>query len=61
MVLENAGQSGADLNAEQAREQAIALFSQMVGALVISRAVAKSSPDLADEILTANNTRLKQA
>ena len=61
MVLEAAGQSGADLSAEQAREQAIALFSQMVGAVVISRAVAKSSPDLADEILTANSTRLKQA
>lgn len=60
MVLENAAQSGTDLNAEQAREQAIALFSQMVGALVISRAVAKSSPELADEILKANNTRLKQ-
>ncbi len=61
MVLENASQSGADLNAEQAREQAIAVFSQMVGALVISRAVAKSSPELADEILTANTTQLKQA
>ena len=61
MVLENARQSGADLSAEQAREQAIALFSQMVGALVLSRAVVKSSPDRADEILTANVARLKQA
>ena len=61
MVLEAASQTGADVSAEQAREQAIALFSQMVGAIVISRAVAKSSPDLADEILEANNTRLKQA
>jgi len=60
MVLENARQSGAELSAEQAREQAIALFSQMVGALVISRAVARSSPALADEILEANSTRLKQ-
>jgi len=33
----------------------------MVGALVISRAVAKSSPELADEILTVNTTQLKQA
>lgn len=61
MVLENARESGADLTAEQAREQAIALFSQMVGAMVISRAVAQSSPELADEILKANNVRLKQA
>ncbi|GAB3255813.1 TetR/AcrR family transcriptional regulator [Kineosporia babensis] len=61
MVLENASQSGTDLDAEQAREQAITLFSQMVGALALSRAVAKSSPELADEIIQANRTRLKQA
>ncbi|MCE0537797.1 TetR/AcrR family transcriptional regulator [Kineosporia rhizophila] len=56
MVLE----SDADLTAEQAREQAIALFSQMVGAMLLSRAVAQSSPGLADEVLKANNARLKQ-
>ncbi|MBQ0977466.1 MULTISPECIES: TetR/AcrR family transcriptional regulator [Micromonospora] len=61
MVLENASQSGTHLDVEQAREQAIALFSQMVGALVVSRAVVRSSPALADEILKANNSRLKQA
>ncbi|MBT0770207.1 TetR/AcrR family transcriptional regulator [Kineosporia sp. J2-2] len=61
MVLENASQSGTDLSAGQAREQAIALFSQMVGSLVVSRAVARSAPDLADEILAAGNARLKQA
>ncbi|GAB6902611.1 TetR/AcrR family transcriptional regulator [Kineosporia succinea] len=60
MVLEDARQSGTDLPAERAREQAIALFSQMVGALVLSRAVARSSPDLADEVLAANNARLKR-
>ncbi|MFG1924684.1 TetR/AcrR family transcriptional regulator [Cryptosporangium sp. NPDC048952] len=61
MVLENARQSDVDMNVDQARERAIALFSQMVGALVISRAVAESSPELADEILQTNTTRLKQA
>lgn len=60
MVLENARQSGAELSGEEARGQAIALFSQMVGALVISRAVAQSSPELADEILGVNNAGLKR-
>ncbi|WP_035856114.1 TetR/AcrR family transcriptional regulator [Cryptosporangium arvum] len=61
MMLENARQSGTGLTTASAREQAIALFSQLVGALVLARAVAKSSPDRADEILAANRTRLTQA
>ncbi|GAA0266330.1 TetR/AcrR family transcriptional regulator [Cryptosporangium japonicum] len=61
MVLERADRSGVETSADEAREQAIAVFSQMVGALVISRAVAKSSPELADEILRANSTHLKRA
>ncbi|TQS47066.1 hypothetical protein FL583_02050 [Cryptosporangium phraense] len=60
LVLESASQSGVDLTPEQAREQAIALFSQLVGALVLSRAVVRASPALADEILEANTSHLKQ-
>jgi TetR/AcrR family transcriptional repressor of nem operon len=38
-------------NAQANREKAIARFSQMVGSLVLSRAVAEANPALADEIL----------
>ncbi|WP_321942484.1 TetR/AcrR family transcriptional regulator [Burkholderia cenocepacia] len=38
---------------EQTRRDALAVFSQMVGALVLSRAIAGSDPALADEILDA--------
>lgn len=38
------------------RERAIAMFSQMVGALVISRAVDDAAPALSDEILTVNRS-----
>ncbi|MBN3735218.1 TetR family transcriptional regulator [Burkholderia sp. Tr-20390] len=37
----------------QTRRDAIAVFSQMVGALVLSRAIAGTDPALADEILAA--------
>jgi TetR/AcrR family transcriptional repressor of nem operon len=36
-----------------ARERAIALYSQMVGALVLSRAVSGAAPELSEEILCA--------
>ncbi|WMY11748.1 TetR/AcrR family transcriptional regulator [Paraburkholderia phenoliruptrix] len=39
---------------EQTRREAIAAFSQMVGALVLSRAVAGANPAFADEILDAS-------
>ena len=39
--------------AADARDDAIAVLSQMVGALVLSRAVAGTDPALADEILDA--------
>ena len=35
------------------RREAIAFFSEMVGALVLSRAVAQADPTLADEILSS--------
>jgi TetR/AcrR family transcriptional repressor of nem operon len=60
MLLDRARQSGAELDPKQAREQAIVLFSQMVGALVVSRAVAEAAPGLSDEVLAANRRQLKQ-
>lgn len=38
-------------NPQQKRKKAIALFSQMVGSLLLSRAVVETDPVLADEIL----------
>ncbi|KVT14589.1 TetR family transcriptional regulator [Burkholderia sp. MSMB1078WGS] len=43
---------------EQTRRDALAVFSQMVGALVLSRAIAGSDPALADEILDAGRGAL---
>ncbi|MEM5315365.1 TetR/AcrR family transcriptional regulator [Paraburkholderia sp. JHI869] len=45
--------------AEQSRRDAIATFNQMVGALVLSRAIASADPDLADEILNAGSSTLR--
>lgn len=38
-------------SAEDKRRKAVALFSQMVGSLLLSRAVVDTAPELADEIL----------
>ena len=46
---------------ESSRERAIALYAQMVGALVLSRAVLSVDPALADEILTASRSDLLRA
>ncbi|TDA43033.1 TetR/AcrR family transcriptional regulator [Burkholderia pyrrocinia] len=43
---------------EQTRRDALAVFSQMVGALVLSRAIAGTDPVLADEILDAGRDAL---
>jgi TetR/AcrR family transcriptional repressor of nem operon len=59
-VLDRARQAGAETTAVAAREQAVALFSQMVGALIVSRAVAAADPALSDEVLTANRKLLKR-
>jgi TetR/AcrR family transcriptional repressor of nem operon len=48
-------------NAQEKRKKAIALFSQMVGALVLSRAVVEADPALATEILTDGRQQLLQA
>ncbi|KVH36382.1 TetR family transcriptional regulator [Burkholderia cepacia] len=42
----------------QTRRDAVAVFSQMVGALVLSRAIAGTDPALADEILAAGRDAL---
>ncbi len=42
----------------QTRRDAIAVFSQMVGTLVLSRAIAGTEPALADEILAAGRDAL---
>jgi|SRR5271156_2306457 len=47
MVLEN----DSNLTREQAYARALALYSQMVGSVVLSRAVSASRPVLADKIL----------
>jgi TetR/AcrR family transcriptional repressor of nem operon len=60
LLQAGAKQTGAKLDARRARELAIALFSQMVGAQVLARAVAKADPGLADEVLTSNSRDLKR-
>jgi len=52
-----AAQIGGD--EQEARQQAIALFSGLVGALILSRAVKKSDPALSDELLSSARTILK--
>jgi TetR/AcrR family transcriptional regulator, transcriptional repressor for nem operon len=42
----------------QTRREAVAVFSQMVGALVLSRAIAGTDQALADEILAAGRETL---
>ncbi|AAS04038.1 TetR/AcrR family transcriptional regulator [Mycobacterium avium subsp. paratuberculosis] len=56
----SARQRGTKLDARRAREQAIGLFSQMVGAQLIARAVAHADPGLSDEILSSNSKALKR-
>ncbi|HKR46668.1 MAG TPA: helix-turn-helix domain-containing protein [Paraburkholderia sp.] len=46
---------------QQTRRAAIAAFNQMVGALVLSRAVAETDPAFADEILDAGRQTLVDA
>ncbi|HUA79879.1 MAG TPA: TetR family transcriptional regulator [Dyella sp.] len=48
-------------NSREKRKKAIALFSQMVGALLLSRAVAEADPVLAEEILKHGRQQLLQA
>jgi TetR/AcrR family transcriptional regulator, transcriptional repressor for nem operon len=52
-----AAQLGGD--EQEARQQAIALFSGLVGAMMLSRAVKKSDPKLSDELLSSARNILK--
>ena len=54
LLIGAANQTKTKLDPARAREQAITLFSQMVGAQVISRAIAHADPKLSDEVLAAN-------
>ncbi|MBN3788429.1 TetR/AcrR family transcriptional regulator [Burkholderia sp. Ac-20353] len=57
-----AAQVAADRNpAQDSRRDALAVFSQMVGALLLSRAIADADPALADEILDAGRASLVDA
>lgn len=49
-----AGTRGDALEPQDARRQAIGLLSEMVGALVLARAVNKAEPELSEEILRAS-------
>jgi len=53
-------QTNTKLDPRRAREQAIALFSQLVGAQLIARAIAQADPELSDEVLTSNSKDLKR-
>jgi len=48
-----------DGDEQEARQQAVALFSGLVGAIMLSRAVKKSDPALSDELLSSTQTILK--
>lgn len=56
----SAKQTDAKLDARRARDQAIALFSQLVGAQIVARAIARADPELSDEVLAANSRELKR-
>lgn len=60
LLLGMAHQSKTELEPATARDEAIAMFSQMVGALVLSRAVAEASPGLSDEVIATNHKQLKR-
>jgi TetR/AcrR family transcriptional repressor of nem operon len=60
LLRDSARQTNTKLDPRRAREQAIALFSQLVGAQLIARAVAQADPELSDEVLAANSKELKR-
>jgi TetR/AcrR family transcriptional repressor of nem operon len=51
-----AEEDGRDLDPAKARQRAVRLFSELVGAVVISRAVRHVQPELSDEILQAGRS-----
>lgn len=61
LLLAAATQTGTKLDPAKARQEAIAIFSQLVGAQIIARAVAHSDSTLSDEVLAANRKHLRRA
>ncbi|WP_109483659.1 TetR/AcrR family transcriptional regulator [Paraburkholderia sp. C35] len=55
-----AEQRGEDADEESARRDAMAFYSEMVGALILSRAVGGADPKLGEEILQASRQSLLQ-
>jgi TetR/AcrR family transcriptional repressor of nem operon len=55
LVAQQYGESGVK---DDARREAIAFYSEMVGALILSRAVASADPKLGEEILKASREKL---
>lgn len=53
-----AAQRAEDGDSRQARREAIAFYSEMVGALILSRAVASADPAFGEEILDASRQAL---
>lgn len=60
LLRASARDTNTKLPPRRAREQAIALFSQLVGAQLIARAIAAADPELSDEVLAANSNELKR-
>jgi TetR/AcrR family transcriptional regulator, transcriptional repressor for nem operon len=60
LLRASARQADTKLEPRRAREQAIALFSQLVGAQLVARAVAQADPELSDDVLAANSKELKR-
>ena len=60
LLRDSARQNNTKLDPRRAREQAIALFSQLVGAQLLARAVAQADPELSDELLASNTKELKR-
>lgn len=60
LLRDRARQTNTKLDPRRAREQAIALFSQLVGAQLIARAIVQADPELSDEVLTSNSKELKR-
>jgi TetR/AcrR family transcriptional regulator, transcriptional repressor for nem operon len=57
-LIAEAAERGEDLGPEPAREQAMRLLSEMVGAMALARAVHRAEPALSDEILDVSRRHL---
>jgi TetR/AcrR family transcriptional repressor of nem operon len=52
------GEERPELGKEEAREHAISFYCEMMGALILSRAVSEANPELANEILVSGRNAL---